>query len=274
MTKKNIDEVMRLTQECLTRYWQLDIDYIINLCDDDVVWIGALQSEFTMGKDAFIEDLTAVKKELKPCHLVSQEYVVAQNAGTACTIAGRYLVTTDETVEYFLQAQQRCTFTWEMVEGDLKIKQLHVSNPIGELKVKKGEKFVNTIGEMAQRYLMNHIHALEDTRQLTVIDEKDVVHFLHNEDIVYAAAEGRNCRIYTVDGSEICGRLNMTEFQQICGKELVPVHRSYVINRNYISLIQRYEVVMLDGSKIPIPVKKYKEIKDCLTEMHGVKTEK
>ena len=98
---------------------------------------------------------------------------------------------------------------------------------------------------------MNHIHALEDTRQFTVIDEKDVVHFLHNEDIVYAAAEGRNCRIYTVDGSEICGRLNMTEFQQICGKELVPVHRSYVINRNYISLIQRYEVVMLDGSKIP-----------------------
>ena len=66
MTKKNIDEVMRLTQECLTRYWQLDIDYIISLCDEDVVWIGALQSEFTMGKDAFIEDLTAVKKELKP----------------------------------------------------------------------------------------------------------------------------------------------------------------------------------------------------------------
>ena len=149
-----------------------------------------------------------------------------------------------------------------------------MSNPIGELKVKKGEKFVNAIGEMAQKYLMNHIHALEDTRQLTVTDEKDVVHFLHNEDIVYAAAEGRKCRIYTVDGSEICGRLNMTEFQQICGKELVPVHRSYVINRNYISLIQRYEVVMLDGSKIPIPVKKYKEMKDCLTEMHGVKTEK
>ena len=142
------------------------------------------------------------------------------------------------------------------------------------IKVKKGEKFVNTIGEMAQRYLMNHIHALEDTRQLTVIDEKDVVHFLHNEDVVYVAAEGRNCRIYTVDGSEICGRLNMTEFQQICGKELVPVHRSYVINRNYISLIQRYEVVMLDGSKIPIPVKKYKEMKDCLTEMHGVNKEK
>ena len=106
MTKKNIDEVIRLTQECLTRYWQLDIDYIISLCDEDVVWIGALQSEFTMGKDAFIEDLTAVKKELKPCHLVSQEYVVAQNAGTACTIAGRYLVTTDETVEYFLQAAE------------------------------------------------------------------------------------------------------------------------------------------------------------------------
>ena len=206
MTKKNIDEVMRLTQECLTRYWQLDIDYIISLCDEDVVWIGALQSEFTMGKDAFIEDLTAVKKELKPCHLVSQEYVVAQNAGTACTIAGRYLVTTDETVEYFLQAQQRCTFTWEMVEGDLKIKQLHVSNPIGELKVKKGEKFVNTVrGNGAE--VSDEPYSCAGGHQKnkpTAIDESDAVHSLHDEDIVYAAAEGRNCQdLTTVDGSEI-----------------------------------------------------------------------
>lgn len=273
MTKKTIDEVIRLTQECLTRYWQLDINYIISLCDEDVVWVGALQSEFIRGKDAFLEDLESVKKELKPCHLVSQEYIVAQNTGSACTIAGRYLVTTDETVEYFLQAQQRCTFTWELVDGELKIKQLHVSNPIGELKVKEGEKFVNTVGKMAQKYLMRHIHALEDTRQFTVTDENDVVHFLHNEDVVYVSAEGRNCCVYTLDGSEICGRLNMTEFQQICGNEFVPVHRSYVINRNYISLVQRYEVVMLDGSRIPIPVKKYKEIKDHLTELHCEKQE-
>ena len=268
MTKKTIDEVIRLTQECLTRYWQLDIDYIISFCDEDVMWIGANQNEFIRGRDGFQADLASVKKELKPCHLVSQEYVVAQNTGSACTIAGRYLVTTDETVEYFLQVQQRCTFTWELIDGNLKIKQVHVSNPIGELKIKEGEQFVNTIGKMAQKYLLNHIHALEDTRQFTVIDENDVVHFLHNEDVVYVSAEGRNCRLFTADGSEICGRLNMTEFQRICGREFVSVHRSYMVNSNYISLIQRYEVVMLDGSRIPIPVKKYKEVREGLMKLH------
>ena len=56
-------------------------------------------------------------EEIQPCHLLHQAFLVAQNAGNACTIVGRYLTTTDDEVGYCLQAQQRCTVTWELGEA-------------------------------------------------------------------------------------------------------------------------------------------------------------
>lgn len=273
MNKKALQEVVQLTQECLARYWQLDPEYVLSYCDDDVFWIGSIQSQFMEGKDAITRDFHNSLKELKPCHLLEQEFFVVQNCGNACTVVGRYLTTTDDSVEYFLQVQQRCTFVWEQTGAGLKIKLINISNPMGELKVTEGELFVNTMGKMAQKYLMNHIRTLQDTRRLIVTDTSDVTHFLMLSEVVYAAAHGRNCMIYTMSGQEIYGRISITDFLAAAGERFTPVHRSYAINNTYISRVQKYEVVMLDGSTIPIPVKKYKEVREALTGLHDIQAE-
>lgn len=273
MNKKTIQEVIGLTQECLARYWQLDPEYALNYCDDDVTWIGSVQSQFMEGKEATAQDFWNTMQELKPCHLLEQEFFVAQNCGHACTIIGRYLTTTDDSVEYFLQVQQRCTFAWEQIGGELKIKHIHISNPMGELKLADGEMFVNTMGKMARKYLMNHIRTLQDTRRLIVTDHNEVTHFILLSEIIYASADGRNCTICTISGQRINARMNITEFMAATGERFIPVHRSYAVNTAYISRIQKYEVVMLDGSKIPIPVKKYREVREALTGLHDIQTE-
>lgn len=118
MNKKTLQEVIQLTQECLARYWQLDPEYALDYCDDNVTWIGSVQSQFMEGKDAVTQDFRSTMREIKPCHLLQQEFSVVQNVGNACTIMGRYLTTTDDSVEYFLQVQQRCTFVWEQTNGN------------------------------------------------------------------------------------------------------------------------------------------------------------
>lgn len=40
MNKKMIQEVLKLTEECISRYWQLDIDFILSYCHEDVMWTG------------------------------------------------------------------------------------------------------------------------------------------------------------------------------------------------------------------------------------------
>ena len=273
MNRKTLQEVIQLTMECLVRYWQLDPEYVLSYCDDDVVWVGSIQSQFMEGKDGITQDFRNSMRELRPCHLLGQEFIVAQNTGNACTIVGRYLTTTDDDVEYFLQVQQRCTFIWEHTEDGLKIKHIHISNPMGELKVTEGELFVNEMGKMAREYLMNYIQTLQDREQIIVTDKNDIIHFLLLSEVVYVDASGRNCTIHTIQGEDVNARISITNFLATAGERFISVHRSYVVNKVYISRIQKYEIVMLDGSQIPIPVKKYKEVKEILIGLHDTVTE-
>lgn len=96
------------------------------------------------------EDFRFNAEGLQPCHLLNAEFF-AQSNGSLCVVTGNYRVATDETADFFLQAQQRCTFVWEKTKEGPKIRHMHVSNPIGEMKMDGKEAFPNKMGKMAHR---------------------------------------------------------------------------------------------------------------------------
>ncbi len=264
MNKKALNEIIHLTQECITRFWQLDPEFAISYFDKNIVWIGSAQSQYIQGYENVVNDFRSIIKELKPCHLLKQEFIAVQNSGNACTVSGRYCTTTDDDVGYFFQVQQRCTFVWEYVNGTPKIKHCHISNPMGELKLSEGEKFANALGEMSKKYWLYRINALQDKRRIVIWDNKDEVHFLMPDEIVYVNAIGRNSIIHTNLGTEIRSKNGITDFMNKAGDDFSIVHRSFAVNNKYISRIHQYEIIMANGSKIPIPKKRYKEIRDEL----------
>ena len=54
------------------------------------------------------------------------------------------------------------------------------------------------MGKMAKKYLLKHLHDLQDKERLAVTDMDDHIHFLSYQDIVYVMACGRNCMIVSV----------------------------------------------------------------------------
>ena len=42
--------------------------------------------------------------------------------------------------------------------------------------------------------------------------------------------------------------------------DFVKTHRSYIVNMNYIELINKTEIIMINGDRIPVPPKKYSEV--------------
>lgn len=273
MNKQTLNEIIGLTQECITRFWQFDVEYAISYFDEDVLWIGSAQSQFMVGYEEAVADFRGIKKELVPCHLLRQEFSVVQNAGNACTVVGRYLTTTDDSVGYFLQVQQRCTFTWELIDGKPKIKHIHISNPMGELQLAEGEKVPNALGQMSKKYWEYRLTAAQDKNRIVVPDKSEVTHFLMPSEIVYVTANRKTCMIHTLSGRTIDARMSITDFLSKISGGFSSVHRSHVVNDNYIARIQQYEVVMADGSVIPIPVKKYTEIRDTLTAHYDIETD-
>lgn len=265
MNKKTLQEMVRLTQECLARYWQLDAEFVIGHFDKDVLWVGAVQDQYKEGFEQSAEDLRRSLLELKPCHLLHQEFSVVQNVGNACTVAGRYLTTTDDEVGYFLQVMQRCTFVWELVDGVPKIKHIHVSNPMGELRLADGELFPDALGQMSKQYWNDRWRSVQGKKRIAVKDRDDVVHFLSPSEVLYVMADGRNSVIRTMSAETIRARPGFRELLAELGEGFIAVHRSYALNSAYVSSIRKYEVIMTDGSKIPIPERRYKEVRERLT---------
>lgn len=274
MNKQTLNEIIELSQKCLEHFWQLDVEYPISFFDKDVIWIGSALEQYKEGFDKAAEDFRTIKKELIPCHLLSQSFSVVQNCGNACTVVGKYLTTTDDSTETFMQVQQRATFTWEMVNGNPKIKHVHVSNPLGELALAEGERVPNALGKVSKKYFLYRLSAMQDASRIIAIDRNDVTHFLTHSEIAYATANRRNCDIHTLSGSVIHARMSIADFQNVAGDNFSSVHRSYIVNNNYITRIQPYEVVLADDTKIPVPVKKYTELRDTLTALYDIETGK
>ena len=70
--------------------------------------------------------------------------------------------------------------------------------------------------------------------------------------------------IYTTNGAEIHSRSSIADFMEKAGETFSFVHRSYIVNNIYISSIHPYEIRLYDGSQIPVPKKRYVEIKKNL----------
>ena len=267
MNKKTEQELVSLTKTCLKKYWEKDCSFILDRCADNVLWIGAEQPEYLPGIEAVTQNFYSLMEAIQPCIIANGEFNVVQNQGASCTICGRYLVQTSPEADYFLQAEQRCTFVWELISDTPKIRHMHVSNPMGELKIADGSRFVNEIGQMAKKYLEEKIQDLTGS-QIVVPRRDGGTIFLLLRDILYAEARLRYCEVSLENGEQITLNMSLTEFAKLTDDYFVKVHRSYLVNIRHVSTICPYEITMQNGLRIPVPQKKYTAVRQMLMKRH------
>lgn len=273
MNQHALQDILSLTQQCLTRYWKRDCEFMLRFFDKEIIWVGVIGHQFMHGLEEAAQELRNSMKEIPRCYLLKREFWVVQNCGNACTIVGRYVTTTTEEAGYFMQAQQRCSFTWEIVKGKPVLKHCHISNPMEKLNRKKNERFPLATGEMARRYQRQWLNKKQENRRIVITDKNEVVHFLTPSEVIYVRADRRNSLIYTATGEETQGRMSIRDFLKAAGDDFHMVHRSFVLNEGYIMRIQKYEVIMADGTAIPVPEKRYRKIREELIGLYEVEEE-
>lgn len=101
------------------------------------------------------------------------------------------------------------------------------------------------------------------TKVYKITATNEAVYYLNEKEILYVEAVNDHilwhCRNKVV---EAVGTLKHLE--QELSKEFVRIHRSYIINKNLIASIQRCSATMVNGANIPIPYKKYVNVKEKL----------
>lgn len=258
MNKNLIENTIIETRQCLIHYWKNDSTYASKFLDDDVMWIGALKRQFIQGRDIVFEDLFDTNKTNPVCNLLQQEFWCISKDRNTCAVVGRYYVTVDNSQDEIISEQQRCTFIWECIKGELKIKHMHISSPVGYLE--EGEVFPHKIGKSTYRYLCEL--AEEYNGKDNILKVKDInghIRFINIGEIEYAEADLRYTKVCTIT-EDVVVKLSWKKVLDDIDDKFVRVHRSYIVQRKYIKIIKPREIVLASGKVIPLSRKYYKDL--------------
>jgi LytTr DNA-binding domain len=117
------------------------------------------------------------------------------------------------------------------------------------------EKNTNTQHNELQIILENNKKELETTKKLVeneniILKDKTIITL---ETLIYIKADDHYLEIYTNDSKknhQVRGKLS--EIAKELPPNFIKCHRSYIINKNYIKLIQTTCIIMIDNTEIPI----------------------
>ena len=286
MEKKDIDKILALTSELLKQYWSMEYEELLHYCNDTVLWIGPEAGEYAEEKYTLSKIFYQIQKKKESNAVLFQKYELVFNRDNVCMIAGKYLVLNDEKMQNlshiwldadrFDQLMQRCSIMWTKVNGAFRIKQVHLSEPVVKTGFERQMKPLTIPERLMKKYFcyqkenLDHFHMVH---QFELVGKKRAVCFLQNLEILYVAAAGKFSILHLVDGTEVKIDSSLGKFMEQCGSDYLQVHRSYSINPQYVQIVETGRIQMMDGSVIPVAVKKNKEISDALVAFYKRKNQ-
>lgn len=252
------EKLPELSGEIMKQHYARNLDFVIEHMDENVMWIGASECEYTVGKDAMYQLLFLQLNT--PCKILESSYHLIYKSDTTATVSGKLTVETCEETGLYLKVKQRVTFQYVKAENDKPvIVHLHVSN-IWDI-LEPNEKFPYRAGRETYLYVLEQLKKKEGLmKKIELAGKKHEKYLLLADEILYIEAQRHYCIVYYMDG-----RLEVMEAIGTVAKRLpeqfLTVHRSYIVNMNYIVGIERKSLVLCDSLRVPIPTKRYNIIR-------------
>ena len=159
----------QLTAEIMrAHYCEHDLDKILPFFHETLTWIGAGEDQICYDyetiKDFFLR--TYAEKAVPDCIITDEDYRLVSWDEHSCLVAGRCWIATKPETGYVLRAHQRVTFSYKLVDGELKITLIHISNPYADMQ--EGEDFPAQIGRQSYEYLQRLL--VEKSRQIALLN--------------------------------------------------------------------------------------------------------
>ncbi len=111
---------------------------------------------------------------------------------------------------------------------------------------------------------LNELLETPTTSGRLVIHGHDTIEVVMQNEITYCQADSNYCIIHTTDNRKIIASKTLTSLESMLSTDnFVRIHRSYIVNMNHIkqvSVVDGSEVVLKDGTKLPVSRRKKDEL--------------
>jgi two-component system LytT family response regulator len=131
------------------------------------------------------------------------------------------------------------------------------------LAINKADDMVRYEEKLKFKALADNIKLLTKSHKI-ILKTSEHIHLINIADIIRIIADGNYCTFFIVDGRKILVSRPIREFEkQLIDKGFHRIHKTHIININKVNYFDKTEggdVVMSDGSKVPVSSRKKEDL--------------
>ena len=196
--------------------------------------------------------------------------VADENAIAQAAVAGSYRLYTATHTPFIFSSERYATALFQRsATGSWQVRHLHFSHKDNQ-QVNDSQFPIET-----SRATYDYVRRILGTARKTGLSPSRIImrdgtqlHYLDPHGILYVEALGKHCTVHQINGTLPLNTLLSEAESQLPGT-FVRTHRSYLVNAEHVMSIERYQLTLSDGTKLPVPKQRYDQVR-CELELRVV----
>ena len=263
-------KALALTSTVTHQLHQCNFDPIFPLFHPEICWIGpSAQSALTGSQN--------VQKALSsficpPLYMVTEEhYQILHSSVRLIFIAGHYLASTMPGSRFNRSDTYRISCVWIQTDKKLLLLHMHISFS-SPWQYQNVFPFLETVREPSLLLPPESIGGHQSRRPLHFRGPNAQDYFFQPCDILYVEASNVHTLFFLHSCSYVINA-PINRVASVLPEHFIRIHRSFIVNQDYVLQLNRYYVELAGGIKLPVPEKRYRDVKHKLLEPYQVQSD-
>lgn len=257
------DDLIGKSIHIISEYYNNNLQPFFDNLGEDVLWIGPAEGQELRGRETVISTFSSEKHNLSFTMGSIRAVCVSPNKSAHEVILqyGIYTHYPDGNTDLH---NQRLHFSW--YEKKVRVENRYVSHwELAVIHISNAWKYDkrDTVYPVHYESLGLPIRLIEKPDCFVTVQADDMsVHRIPMDNLLYIETVKKTAklRIHTITDNIIVNG-TLQDFEKKYHNYLLRIHAGYIINPNCVTKIERFAVYLSDGTKLPVPEKKYTAIK-------------
>lgn len=275
---RRFEDIVDTVRAALDAYYHKDYLPFLQTSEDDVLFIGA-GPDVVRGK----RELTRACGEDIPTpsfHMENERFdVQPMPAGVdpdraeLAVVTGFYDLLSEGDRPMLTAVRQRLTVLLHRTDGAWRTFYVHSSNEWNELV--DDEVFPVQISSQTYQYVQRIVEQSKREQgpgaapAPIVIPGKGTVRSIDPGELLYVRATAKTCEAHMV-GRTVPLPCSISKIEsELEGSRFMRVHRSFLVNADYVLRFEGDALVLADDERVPVPVRRRVEVRDWLLSAMG-----
>lgn len=256
-----LNDIEQYAVDSLIKFYNHDYSKLMEYLDDNVIWYGPREGQYIVGKARLLKSLEKLDKSVRYSvdSITTQLPSYSPNNYTVMVRCHLCIYYPDgrasKRIQHIVMTGQRCRDHNGKVFWRCPF--IHVSDvrtKSERLGVEVGSPDFSKMAVLLER---------DEKRLVLPTDNYSSVYITESSIRYIVGGKGIKCTVYTFDGSYNI-HLLLKDMLERLPDYFYRCHSSYIVNLYRVRAINSSFITMDDGTQIPVPTKKYKEIKNAI----------